>query len=329
MASALDPVARPRWHAPYFTAQGLLTRLPCPDGPAPTPRVFGASCAWFPLVGVVVGLVTAGAAALLGGALDEPKGLAAAVAVGVGALVTGSFHEDAFADVCDAFGGMTHERRREIIPFLERLHRDLDIPILYVSHAHDEVMRLADHLVLMQQGRALASGPLSEISARLDLPMAHDEDASVVIDTTQRSARALTDKLRGLFGTDNAFTLALFSFGFKHGAPRDADLVLDVRGLPNPYWDEKLRPLSGFDQAVREYVFTPEASAFYHVLKGFIRSSLELAQKAGRTSYTVAIGCTGGRHRSVSVVEALASDLAGAVSVAVEHRDVERGEGGG
>ena len=115
MASALDPVAPPRWHAPYFTAQGLLTRLPCPDGPAPTPRVFGASCAWFPLVGVVVGLVTAGAAALLGGALDEPMGLAAAVAVGVGALVTGSFHEDAFADVCDAFGGMTHERRREIM----------------------------------------------------------------------------------------------------------------------------------------------------------------------------------------------------------------------
>lgn len=115
MASALDPVAPMRWHAPYFTAQGLLTRLPCPDGPAPTPRVFGASCAWFPLVGVVVGLVTAGVAALLGGALDEPMGLAVAVALGVGALVTGSFHEDAFADVCDAFGGMTHERRREIM----------------------------------------------------------------------------------------------------------------------------------------------------------------------------------------------------------------------
>ena len=84
----------------------------------------------------------------------------------------------------EPLASLDRERRREIIPFLERLHRDLDIPILYVSHAHDEVMRLADHLVLMQQGRALASGPLSEISARLDLPMAHDEDASVVIDTT-------------------------------------------------------------------------------------------------------------------------------------------------
>ena len=115
MASALDPVAPPRWHAPYFTAQGLLTRLPCPDGPAPTPHVFAASCAWFPLVGVVVGLVTAGVAVLLGGVLEEPMGLAAAVAVGVGALVTGSFHEDAFADVCDAFGAMTQERRREIM----------------------------------------------------------------------------------------------------------------------------------------------------------------------------------------------------------------------
>jgi RNase adapter protein RapZ len=205
------------------------------------------------------------------------------------------------------------------------------------SDVEPEVLFLEadDDMLIRRYGLTRRTHPMQEPTLAADLreerlvlePLR--SRASVVIDTTQLSARALTDKLRGLFGTDNAFTLALFSFGFKHGAPRDADLVLDVRGLPNPYWDEKLRPLSGFDQAVREYVFTPEASAFYHVLKGFIRSSLELAQKAGRTSYTVAIGCTGGRHRSVSVVEALASDLAGVVSVAVEHRDVERGEGGG
>jgi RNase adapter protein RapZ len=205
------------------------------------------------------------------------------------------------------------------------------------SEIEPEVLFLEadDDMLIRRYGLTRRTHPMQEPTLAADLreerlvlePLR--SRAGVVIDTTQLSARALTDKLRGLFGTDSAFTLALFSFGFKHGAPRDADLVLDVRGLPNPYWDEKLRPLSGLDQAVREYVFTPDASAFYHTLKGFIRSSLELAQKAGRTSYTVAIGCTGGRHRSVSVVEALASDLAGVLSVAVEHRDVERGEGGG
>jgi RNase adapter protein RapZ len=222
-------------------------------------------------------------------------------------------------------------RTRHFLPGLEEAFLSVQ------SEVEPEVLFLEadDDMLIRRYGLTRRTHPMQEPTLAADLreerlvlePLR--SKASVVIDTTQLSARALTDKLRGLFGTDNAFTLALFSFGFKHGAPRDADLVLDVRGLPNPFWDEKLRPLSGFDQAVREYVFTPEASAFYHVLKGFIRSSLELAQKAGRTSYTVAIGCTGGRHRSVSVVEALASDLAGVVSVAVEHRDVERGEGGG
>lgn len=115
MAADLDDVSPARWHAPYFAAQGLLTRLPCPTGPEPTPHVFGASCAWFPAVGVVVGAIAAAVLALLGGALDEPMALSAAAAIGVGALATGSFHEDAFADVCDAFGGMTQERRRDIM----------------------------------------------------------------------------------------------------------------------------------------------------------------------------------------------------------------------
>jgi RNase adapter protein RapZ len=222
-------------------------------------------------------------------------------------------------------------RTRHFLPGLEEAFAGVQ------SEIEPEVLFLEadDDMLIRRYGLTRRTHPMQEPTLAADLREERRvlellrSKANVVIDTTQLSARALTDKLRGLFGTDNAFTLALFSFGFKHGAPRDADLVLDVRGLPNPYWDEKLRPLSGFDQAVREYVFTPEASAFYHILKGFIRSSLELAQKAGRTSYTVAIGCTGGRHRSVSVVEGLASDLAGAVSVAVEHRDVERGEGGG
>jgi molybdate transport system ATP-binding protein len=81
----------------------------------------------------------------------------------------------------EPLAALDRQRKREILPYLERLHDELDIPILYVSHAIDEVSRLADHLVLLEQGRAIASGPLSEIAARLDLPLAQDEDAAIVI----------------------------------------------------------------------------------------------------------------------------------------------------
>ena len=84
----------------------------------------------------------------------------------------------------EPLAALDRERKREILPYLERLHDELDIPILYVSHAIDEVSRLADHLVLLEQGRAIASGSLAEISTRLDLPLAHDADASVMIEAT-------------------------------------------------------------------------------------------------------------------------------------------------
>ncbi len=84
----------------------------------------------------------------------------------------------------EPLAALDRERKREILPYLERLHDELDIPILYVSHAIDEVSRLADHLVLLEQGHAIASGSLAEISTRLDLPLAHDADASVMIEAT-------------------------------------------------------------------------------------------------------------------------------------------------
>lgn len=84
----------------------------------------------------------------------------------------------------EPLAALDRERKREILPYLERLRDELDIPVLYVSHAHDEVARLADHLVLMERGRAIASGPLCEITARLDLPLALDPDAGVVVAAT-------------------------------------------------------------------------------------------------------------------------------------------------
>ncbi len=116
------------------------------------------------------------------------------------------------------------------------------------------------------------------------------------------------------------------SFGFKHGLPLDSDIVMDVRFLPNPHWVESLRPLTGHDPAVRDYVLErAQTSDFLDRLEGLITSLLPAYQAEGRSYLTVAIGCTGGRHRSVSIAEELASRLRNhGVAVQTTHRDMSR-----
>jgi UPF0042 nucleotide-binding protein len=151
--------------------------------------------------------------------------------------------------------------------------------------------------------------------------------AETVIDTSSLSAKALVARLRGLYSVDTGFAVTLFSFGFKHGAPRDADLVLDARSLPNPFYAPELKERSGLEPDVAAHVFSSEGTAFYREMREFAAATLEAAQRSGRTNYAVAVGCTGGFHRSVAVTEALARDLS-TYQIQVEHRDLERGEGG-
>ena len=120
--------------------------------------------------------------------------------------------------------------------------------------------------------------------------------------------------------------VAVESFGFKHGLPLDADIVMDVRFLPNPHWEEDLRPLTGHDPAVIEFVLgRPETQAFIDRLDDLLRTILPAYESEGRSYLTVAIGCTGGRHRSVVIAEELASRLhARGTAVRTTHRDVTR-----
>ncbi len=149
--------------------------------------------------------------------------------------------------------------------------------------------------------------------------------ADEVIDTTLTSARALTQSLWDRFTDGDEFLLRLISFGYKRGLPTDVDAVFDVRGMPNPFYDELLRPLPGTDTRVQAYVFTPEALETYSQLRSLIRTlAHQAAGSAGRSAYTVAIGCTGGQHRSVAVAERLSHDLADGVKTVVQHRDLER-----
>ena len=123
--------------------------------------------------------------------------------------------------------------------------------------------------------------------------------------------------------------VTIFSFGFKHGVPVDANYLFDVRFLPNPYWQEELRPKSGLDQEVSDYVVdSDEGKEFLQLLKPLLLSIASQASRS-RKALHIGIGCTGGRHRSVSVVEALAQALGTDSSFEVHssHRDIDKNGG--
>jgi RNase adapter protein RapZ len=162
---------------------------------------------------------------------------------------------------------------------------------------------------------------LSPLRARADVAM----DTS---DLTggQLRRRIAEDMLAGDGGGKLALTL--LTFGFKNGPPRDADLTLDVRFLPNPHYVDELRPLTGLDKAVREYVESgTQAGEFYGRLLPLLEFLVPAYVAEGKSHLTIAIGCTGGRHRSVTVADRIRHDLAGRedVIVRVKHRDVELG----
>uniref|UniRef100_A0A7C6E4W7 RNase adapter RapZ n=1 Tax=Thermus tengchongensis TaxID=1214928 RepID=A0A7C6E4W7_9DEIN len=148
--------------------------------------------------------------------------------------------------------------------------------------------------------------------------------AHLVLDTSELSPRALKEALARFLGEETGFLLRLLSFGFKWGPPQEADLVLDVRPLPNPHYDPALKPRTGLDPEVKAYVFREEVEPYYRALLSVVGLAAEGAQREGRAFYTAAIGCTGGRHRSVAVAERLAEELAGRFQVEVSHRDVAK-----
>jgi RNase adapter protein RapZ len=155
------------------------------------------------------------------------------------------------------------------------------------------------------------------------------EDADLVIDTSGLTPHDLRDRIREMFATappEAGLLVTLMSFGFKYGSPRDADLVLDVRFLPNPHWVDELRPLPGSNEKVREYVEGQEQyGAFMKRLEGLLDVVVPGYVNEGKSYLTVAVGCTGGRHRSVVVVEDLAAYFGEhGHRVSVDHRDLNR-----
>jgi UPF0042 nucleotide-binding protein len=152
--------------------------------------------------------------------------------------------------------------------------------------------------------------------------------ADRIVDTSALTVHELRDTLRDMLARDATptLTVSLVSFGYKYGLPTDADLAFDCRFLPNPFFVEELRPKTGLDAAVASYVLDrDDTREFLQHVQGLLLFSIPRYQREGKSYLTIAIGCTGGRHRSVTLVEELRWRLArSGVDVLVRHRDIER-----
>jgi UPF0042 nucleotide-binding protein len=176
----------------------------------------------------------------------------------------------------------------------------------------------------LQDGGRVVDG----IAAERELLQPVRGQADLVLDSSDLNVHELRARMRNAFGgdADIALRVNVVSFGFKYGLPVDADLVADCRFLPNPHWVPELAPLTGQDSPVREYVLgQPGAAEFLSAYVEAVRVTLSGYQNAGKHFVVLAVGCTGGKHRSVAISEEIAARLAGSwPGIQVTHRDLGR-----
>ena len=148
---------------------------------------------------------------------------------------------------------------------------------------------------------------------------------AAIVDTSNLNSHQLKAIIQDRYGGTGKLAVTFVSFGFKHGLPLEFNLVFDVRFLPNPYFEPTLTHLDGRDPEVSKFVFGPEGTEIARQIEGLLRFALPQFQKEGKLYVTICVGCTGGRHRSVAVVEELRRRLGSEWDILVRHRDVERG----
>ncbi len=230
------------------------------------------------------------------------------------------------AIVVDARGGTFFVEVREILAELKA--QTIPYRILFLEASEQELVNRFE-ATRRRHPLAPADRIVQGIRKERELLEELRGDADIILDTTGWSARELREHIRDTFADsppEEALQVSLVSFGYKYGLPRDADLVIDVRFLPNPYWIEALRPLPGSDEQVRGYVKGLQA---YKEFMKRLRSLLEFVVPGyvaeGKSYLAIAVGCTGGRHRSVVVVDELARFLRSLhLTVNIEHRDLDR-----
>ncbi|WP_319436624.1 RNase adapter RapZ [Mycobacterium sp. RTGN5] len=206
--------------------------------------------------------------------------------------------------------------------------RDIHPRVLFMEASDDILVRRYENNRRshpLQGNQTLAEGLAAERAMLAPVRASAD----LVIDTSTLSVRALRESIERAFGGEAVAqtSVTVESFGFKYGLPMDADMVMDVRFLPNPHWVDELRPYTGQHAAVREYVLSqPGAAEFLQTYHQLLRLVVDGYSREGKRYMTVAIGCTGGKHRSVAMAEALVGLLEHNehLSVRVLHRDLGR-----
>lgn len=215
---------------------------------------------------------------------------------------------------------------------LDRLKRNPDIRFDLVYVLADDAVLLRRYTETRRRHPLSPLGRVAEgIAAERALTAPLKAAADFVVDTSERSLAALRQWIDSNFGGDDAgegkpgLAVSLVSFGYPAGLPREADLVFDVRFLRNPHYDPALRPLTGRDPAVAAYVFAdPDYEVFFRRLTDLLDLLLPRFVQEGKKYATIAIGCTGGRHRSVTTVERLARHLRDAAwRVSITHREID------
>jgi RNase adapter protein RapZ len=231
------------------------------------------------------------------------------------------------AVVSDVRGGRLFEALSEVLDDL----RALGVPHRVLFLDADEETLLGRYKETRRRHPLSPTGSVAQgIAAERAALVPFHATADLVLDTSGISAATLRRRIAEDFLPRHArakLAVTFSSFGHKHGAPRDADIVFDVRFLPNPHWEADLRALTGFDPQVVDYIQRDgKLQAFYEHLEPLLDFLVPEYIAEGKAHLAVAIGCTGGRHRSVAIVEALAARYRGRDDVAVEvsHRDVGR-----
>ena len=193
----------------------------------------------------------------------------------------------------------------------------------------------SDEILIRRFSETRRRHPLSDTDIRAGIRDEREklaalrQAADALVDTGTLTVHVLRALVMERYGhVDGDLAVTLLSFGFKHGIPVEADIVLDVRFLPNPFFVPQLSALSGEDDAVARFVLEDaETGPFVAKAEELIALSVKGFQREGKSYATVAIGCTGGRHRSVAIAKELGRRLGGAFSVSVRHRDIQRGGG--
>jgi UPF0042 nucleotide-binding protein len=230
------------------------------------------------------------------------------------------------AIVVDARGGVFFG---ELSKSLEELQRQrVAYRILFLEAADEDLVRRYE-ATRRRHPLAPADRVVEGIRKERIMMESLRGEADLILDTSGLTPHDLRARIRDAFSDaspESGLQVSVMSFGYKHGTPRDADLVIDCRFLPNPYWVDELRPLPGTDERVRTYVKGQQTyREFMRRLRALLGFMVPGFVAEGKSYLTVAVGCTGGRHRSVVIADELASFFRDkGLPVSVEHRDLDR-----